>query len=68
MSRQVHFVITVDLDDKVPFIDDETYTARFSKDEQVWDTDKSEWVEYGDEMELYYEALDILNNTPLAKD
>jgi hypothetical protein len=68
MSRQVHFVITVDLDERVPFIDDETFSARFARSEQVWNTETSRWEEYGDEMELYYEALEILNSKPLAED
>lgn len=68
MSKQVHFVVTVDLSEGVPFIDDETYSARFSKGEEVWDTETSEWEEYGEEMELYYQALEILNTVPLAKD
>ncbi len=67
MSKQVYFVIAVDLDEKAPFIDDDTFTARFSKTEQVWDTDKNEWVE-DPELELYNQALEILNTTPLAKD
>lgn len=67
MSKQVYFVIAVDLDEKAPFIDDDTFTARFSKTEQVWDTDKNEWVE-DPELKLYNQALEILNTTPLAKD
>lgn len=67
MSKQVSFVITVDLDNKEPFIDDDTFTARFSKKEQVWDTDTQEWVE-DPELELYYQALEILNNTPLRRE
>jgi hypothetical protein len=46
MARIIHFVIAVDLDDKSVSIDDDTYTARFSPREQVWDTDLNEWVEY----------------------
>lgn len=67
MSKQVYFVIAVDLDEGVPFIDDETFTARFSKSEQVWDTELNEWVEDSDQ-ELYGQALEILNTKPLAKD
>lgn len=67
MSKQVYFVIGVDLDDKEVFIDDEAFQARFNKYEQVWDTEKSTWV--GDEdLELYSEALKILNTTPLNSD
>ena len=67
MSKQVYFVVAVDLDEKVPFIDDDTFTARFSKSEQVWDTELKEWVE-DDNLELYNQALEILNSKPLASD
>lgn len=67
MSKQVYFVIGVDLDSKEPFIDDDVFTARFSKDEQVWDTEKIGWVE-DPELELYSEALEILNKVPLRRD
>ena len=67
MSKQVAFVITVDLDSKEPFIDDDTFTARFSKREQVWNTETKEWEEDPD-LRLYSQALDILNSTPLRKD
>ena len=67
MSKQVYFVIGVDLDDKEVFIDDEAFKARFNKHEQVWDTERSEWI--GDEdLELYSKALEILNTTPLNSD
>jgi hypothetical protein len=65
MSKQVYFVVAVDLDEGVPFIDDDTFTARFSKSEQVWDTELGEWVE-DDDLELYNKALEILNTKPLA--
>lgn len=67
MSRIVHFVIGVDLDEGVPFIDDATFTARFGKDEKVYDTEKNEWREE-DYDEEYLPALEILNTVPLAKD
>lgn len=67
MSKQVYFVVAVDLDEGVPFIDDETFTARFSKSEQVWDTELNEWVQ-DDDLELYNKALEILNSKPLASD
>jgi hypothetical protein len=65
LSKQVYFVVAVDLDEGVPFIDDDTFTARFSKSEQVWDTELSEWVE-DPELDLYNQALEILNSKPLA--
>jgi superoxide dismutase len=67
VSKQVYFVVAVDLDEGVPFIDDDTFTARFSKTEQVWDTELNEWVEDEDQ-ELYSQALEILNTKPLARD
>jgi hypothetical protein len=41
--------------------------AKFGKSEQAWDTDTQEWVE-DPELELYYQALEILNNTPLRRE
>lgn len=67
MSRIVHFVVGVDLDEGVPFIDDETFTARFNKDEKVWDTEKNEWREEDYETE-YLPALEILNTVALARE
>ena len=67
LSKQVFFVVGVDLDSKEPFIDDETFTARFSKSEQVWDSETNEWLE-DPNLDLYAEALEILNSRPLAKD
>ena len=67
MSRIVHFVIGVDLDEGVPFIDDATFTARFDDHERVYDTEKKEWRSE-DWHKEYLPALEILNNVPLAKD
>ena len=67
MSKQVVFVITVDIEDKEAFIDDALFMAKFGKSEQAWDTDTQEWVEDPDN-ELYYQALEILNNTPLRRE
>jgi hypothetical protein len=67
MSKQVYFVIGVDIDSKEVFIDDESFKARFGKHEQAWDTDSSLWVE-DEDLELYGQALEILNSTPLNKD
>jgi hypothetical protein len=72
MARLIHFVIAVDLDDKSVSVDDDTYTARFSPSEQVWDTDLQEWVEYvvvddetGDSE--YDLAIEILNTKLLEE-
>jgi hypothetical protein len=67
LSKQVAFVITVDLDDKEAFIDDALFMAKFGKSEQAWDTEAPEGVEEP-ENELYYQALEILNNTPLRRE
>lgn len=61
MSKQIYFVIGVDLETKEVFIDDETFTARFDKSEQVWNSDTDEWEEYDEDGTLYAEALEILN-------
>jgi hypothetical protein len=60
-------VVGVDLESKEPFIDDSVFTARFSKSEQVWDTETNQWIEDPD-LDLYAEALEVLNSRPLAKD
>jgi len=67
VSKQVVFVITVDIDDREAFIDDALFMAKFGKSEQAWDTDAQEWVEDPDN-ELYYQALEILNTVPLNKE
>lgn len=67
MSKQVYFVIGVDIDSKEPFIDDESFMARFGKHEQVWDTDLECWID-DDNQNLYSQALEILNTTSLAKE
>lgn len=68
MSKQVYFVVGVDLDQKEVFIDDEAFTARFSKSEQVWDSELEQWIE-DPNLDFYAEALEILNSgRPLAKD
>lgn len=59
MSKQVHFVIVVDLGTGEKFIDDDTLTARFD-DGSTWDTDTQEWIE--EEEEDYERALAILND------
>lgn len=66
MARQVYFVIAVDLDDKTIRIDDDTFMARFGKEEQVWDDLTSVWRE--DEGSEYLEALELLNTKKLEDD
>jgi hypothetical protein len=68
MSKIVYFVIGVDLDSKEPFIDDDVLVARFSKDEQIYNTDTEEWEGDDDDSTAYLEALEILNTVPLAKE
>ena len=66
MAREIHFVIAVDIDNRTLSIDDGSYEARWSSDEQVWDTEKTEWREFeGEEYEL---ALELLNTMKLEKD
>jgi hypothetical protein len=66
MSRQVYFVVSVDLDTKQLWIDDETFTSMFSRSQEVWDTELNDWRGYGEgEYEL---ALDILNKKEFAND
>lgn len=67
MSRVVYFVVGVDLDAKKPFIDDDVFTARFDKDERLWDDESMEWREEDFDSE-YLPALEILNTIPLAKE
>jgi hypothetical protein len=59
MSRQVHYVVVVDLTTKEWWVDDDTFTARFGKDEGTWDTDTYEWetTNWDDNIT----ALEILN-------
>jgi hypothetical protein len=68
VSKQVYFVIAVDLDEGVPFIDDAVLTAKFASDEQVWDTDTEQWESDDDDSTLYLRALEILNTVPLGKE
>jgi hypothetical protein len=58
MGKQVHFVVVVDLDEKAWWVDDDTFTARFDKDEGTWDTDTLDWRATTDEENI--EALEIL--------
>ena len=66
MARQVYFVIAVDLDDKTIRIDDDTFMARFGKEEQVWDDKTSEWREYAEDE--YEKAVEILNAKKLESE
>lgn len=68
MARVVYFVVGVDLDTKEPFIDDDVLVARFASDEQIYNTDTEEWEGDDDDSTAYYEALEILNTKPLAKE
>jgi hypothetical protein len=59
MSKQVHFVVVVDLDTKECWVDDETLSARFGEDEGTWNTETNEWeaTDWDDNIT----ALNILN-------
>jgi hypothetical protein len=66
MSRQVPFVIMVDIDSEKLYIDDDIFDAKFGKHEGVYDVDPEWGEEYGlwmpdKEGKLYKEALRILN-------
>ena len=67
MSKIVYFVIGVDLDTKEPFIDDDTFVARFADDEQVYDDITGKWS-HDYNQKGYNKALKILNTKPIAKD
>ena len=60
MSKQVHYVVVVDLDTKEWWVDDDTFIARFSGNEGTWDTDKEEWS--ATEHDENIAALEILHN------
>lgn len=59
MSKLIHFVITIDLEDGTKRIDDDTLSAMFHSG-TMWDTDKEEWGVETDEE--YQRALAILND------
>lgn len=66
MSRVVHFVIAVDIDNKEVMIDDDTYTAKFPYG-GLYDTEATDgdgWRKEDFETE-YLPALELLNNTKL---
>lgn len=60
MSREVHFVVAVDVDQKKIYIDDDTYAAKFDYDQGYWDTEQEKWLPDEDRL-LYDQALAILN-------
>lgn len=59
MSKQVYFVVVADLDSKSWWIDDDTFTARFQRNEGTWNPDTQEWEATTDDD--HWEALQILN-------
>jgi hypothetical protein len=67
VSREVHFVIAVDVDEKTVRIDDETFMARFDFSQQVWNNKTQMW-ELDPNLETYYEALHLLNTRELERD
>lgn len=60
MSKIVYFIVGVDLDLKEKFIDDDEYSLRYRKHEQVWNQETYEWEEYDED--TYQVALGILND------
>lgn len=59
MGKQVHYIVVADLDSETWWVDGETFSARFGKNEGTWNTDTEEWEETTHEDNL--KALDILN-------
>lgn len=45
MSKQVHYVVVADLDSRTWWVDDDTFMARFGKNEGTWNTDTEQWEE-----------------------
>jgi hypothetical protein len=68
MGRQVMFVIAVDIDTKEVFIDDDSLVARFASNEQIWNTETSEWESDDENSTAYSQALELLNTQKLASD
>jgi len=64
MSKQVRYVVMVDLDTKTFWPDDETFTARFAENEGTWNTETQKWEET--EWEDNVAGLEILNWTKEA--
>lgn len=64
MSKQIYFVVGVDLDTKTKFIDDGTLTARFEN--SCWDTETNTWTK--EDGTDYLEALKILNDPHWEKE
>lgn len=66
MSREVKYILSVNLDEQTVRIDDDSFILRYSEREQVWDTDLEEWRDYKEgEYEL---ALELLNTKKLEDD
>jgi hypothetical protein len=65
MSRWVHFVVAVDIDNNQVMLDDDTLRAKFQ--ETLYDDVAEEWREEDYETE-YLPALKILNKTKLGKE
>ena len=59
MGKQVHFVVVADLDSETWWVDDDTFIARFGKDEGTWNTDTEQWEETSWDDNLA--GLNILN-------
>lgn len=68
MGRQVMFVVAVDIDTKEVFIDDDSLVARFASNEQIWNTETSEWESDDENSTAYSQALELLNTQKLASD
>lgn len=65
LTREVYFVVAVNLDDQTITIDDNEFTARFAPHEQVWDYDLEQWRDYAEGE--YERALLILNTKHIER-
>lgn len=65
MAKIIYFVIAVDLETKSISVDDQTFMARFSESEQVFDEEAGEWL--ADEENFYDEAVEILNSKKIGE-
>lgn len=59
MGKQVYMIVAVDIDDNEWWVDDDTFIARFGKNEGTWNEETEEWEETVWEDNV--KALDILN-------
>lgn len=59
MSKKVSYVVVVDIDEKVAYVDDQAFVSKFSLNEGTYDTTTKEWTET--EWDDHIKALMILS-------